>query len=75
MYNDVHDAKKAQFNEAMRSGFAFLALTLLVALILRANNHYFAVSFDNFAFIAHRLYRRSYFHFEILPPAERLGGF
>ena len=36
--------------------FKKLALTLLVALVLGTNNHYFAVSFDNFAFIAHRFY-------------------
>ena len=39
-----------------------LTLALLVALILRANYHYFAVSFDNLAFVAHRFYGRSDFH-------------
>ena len=43
-----------------------LSLTLFMALVFRADNHYFAVSFVNFAFIAHRLYRRSDFHKKIL---------
>lgn len=38
------------------------ALLLLVLRIL-ANNHYFAFSLDYFAFLAHRLYGSSYFHF------------
>jgi hypothetical protein len=33
-----------------------LALTLLVALVFGANYHYFTVSFDNFALVAHGLY-------------------
>lgn len=33
-----------------------LALALFVALVLGTDNHNLAVSFDNFAFIAHRLY-------------------
>ena len=33
-----------------------------MALALGADNHYSAVSFDNFALIAHRFYRRSDFH-------------
>jgi len=41
----------------------FLALSLFVALALGANYHYSTVSFDYFALIAHRLYRRSYFHY------------
>lgn len=39
-----------------------LALTLFMALVFTTNNHYFSVSLDYFAFIAHRLYRRSDFH-------------
>ena len=39
-----------------------LTLSLLVALALGADNHYSTVSFDNFALIAHRFYRRSDFH-------------
>ena len=35
---------------------------MLVALALGADDHYSTVSFDNFALIAHRFYRRSYFH-------------
>jgi len=33
-----------------------------MALALGTDNHYSAVSFDNFALIAHRFYRRSNFH-------------
>lgn len=33
-----------------------------MALVFTTNNHYFSVSLDYFAFIAHRLYRRSDFH-------------
>jgi hypothetical protein len=33
-----------------------LALSLFVALVLGTNNHNFAVSLDNFAFVAHRLH-------------------
>ena len=40
----------------------FLALSLFMALALGANYHNSTVSFDNFALIAHRFYRRSYFH-------------
>ena len=40
----------------------FLALSLLMALTFWANYHNSAISFDNFALIAHRFYRRSYFH-------------
>ena len=42
--------------------FIKLALSLLVALVLGTNNHYSTVSFNNFALIAHRFYRRSNFH-------------
>lgn len=42
--------------------FGKLALTLLMALVLGANHHHFAVSFDDFALVAHGLYRRSDFH-------------
>ena len=41
----------------------FLALSLFMALALGTNYHYSAVSFDYFALIAHRFYRRSNFHF------------
>ena len=42
---------------------AFLsALSLFVALVLGTDYHDPAVSLDDFAFIAHRLYRRSNFH-------------
>ena len=34
-----------------------------MALALGADYHYSAVSFDNFALVAHRFYRRSNFHF------------
>ena len=33
-----------------------LTLSLLMALVLGADDHYFAVSFDNFALVAHGLY-------------------
>ncbi len=39
-----------------------LALSLLVVFVLGTDNHDFAVSFNNFALIAHRFYRRSDFH-------------
>ena len=42
--------------------FIKLALSLLMALALGADNHYSTVSFNNFALIAHRFYRRSNFH-------------
>ena len=41
------------------------ALTLLMLGIF-ADNHYPAFSLDNLALVAHRLDRRSYFHFIIL---------
>ena len=40
-----------------------LTLSLLVALVLGTDNHNFAVSFNYFALVAHRLYGRSNFHF------------
>ena len=39
-----------------------LTLTLFVALVFGTDNHNFAVSFNNFALVAHRFYRGSYFH-------------
>ena len=39
-----------------------LSLPLFVTGILAANDHNFAVTADNFAFVAHRFDRRSYFH-------------
>ena len=54
---------------AFRRGFSTpalrSALSLFVALALGANHHHSAVSLDHFALIAHRFYRRSYFHFFI----------
>ena len=44
----------------------FLALSLFMALTFWTNYHNSAVSFDNFALIAHRFYRRSDFHFFFL---------
>lgn len=35
---------------------------MLVALVLGTDNHYLAVSFNYLALVAHRFYRRSYFH-------------
>ena len=43
-----------------------LALSLLMALVLGTDNHNLAVSFNYLAFVAHRLYRRSDFHFTFL---------
>ncbi len=40
----------------------FLALSLLMALVFGTNYHNFSVSLNDFALIAHRLYRRSDFH-------------
>lgn len=42
------------------------ALSLLVALVGRADHHDLALSFDHLAFIAHGLYARSNFHFDFL---------
>ena len=42
-----------------------LALSLLMAFVLGTDNHNLAVSLNYLAFIAHRLYRRSNFHFSI----------
>ena len=44
----------------------FLALSLLMALVFGTNYHNFSVSFNDFAFVAHRLYGRSDFHFFFL---------
>jgi len=43
--------------------FFTLTLSLFVVGVFRANYHNSAVSFDNFAFVAHWFYRRSDFHF------------
>ena len=51
--------QKIVFMLAVREG---LALSLLVVFVLGTDNHDFAVSFNNFALIAHRFYRRSDFH-------------
>ena len=40
----------------------FLTLSLLVALIFRADDHHFSVSLDDLALIAHGLDGRTYFH-------------
>ncbi len=42
--------------------YGFLALSLFMALTLGADYHNSAVSFDYFALVAHRFYRRSDFH-------------
>ena len=42
------------------------ALPLLMFLVLGADDHYLSVTLDYSAFVAHRLYRRSYFHVFIL---------
>jgi hypothetical protein len=49
---------------ATRTGGAIcpLALTLFVVCVLRAYYHNLAVALNDLAFIAHRLYGRSYFH-------------
>ena len=47
--------------------FSHSALSLLVALVLGTDDHDFAVSLDDFALVAHRFDRRSYFHFFIPP--------
>lgn len=41
---------------------SFLTLSLLVLGILGADDHHFAVSFDDLALVAHGLYGSSYFH-------------
>ena len=43
-----------------------LSLSLLVFGVF-ANDHDFALAFDNLAFLAHGLYRRSYFHVSVPP--------
>lgn len=50
-----------------------LALSLFVALILRANAHNFAFTSNDLAVFAHRLNRRSYFH-NLIPPINFLRG-
>ena len=40
----------------------FSALSLLMALVFGTNYHYFSVSFDYFALVAHRFYGRTNFH-------------
>ena len=45
-----------------------------MALVLGADYHDFAVPSDNFALVAHRFYRRSYFHFLIPPKFLRPVG-
>jgi hypothetical protein len=42
-----------------------LTLTLLVALVLAANDHNPTVSLNDTALVTHFFYRRSYFHFFI----------
>ena len=53
---------------------AVLILSTLFLLVLRifADNHYLAVSLDDFALFADRFYRSSYFHFNssLLSAAE-----
>ena len=44
----------------------FSALALFMALVFGADDHNFAVPFDDFAFVAHGFDRRSDFH--IVPP-------
>ena len=43
-----------------------LALSLLMALVFRANNHNFSVSLDDLALVAHGLDGRTYFHSGVL---------
>lgn len=57
--------RKRLFSFALAGGYG-LTLSLFVAFVFRTNNHYFSVSFDNFALVAHRFNRRSYFHFRYL---------
>ena len=57
VYTDTYTTEtKRKRDEVLRRTDVFLSLALLMALILRAYNHYFAVSFNDFALIAHRLY-------------------
>lgn len=44
----------------------FSALSLLMTLVFGTNYHYFSVSLDYLALIAHGFYGRSDFHFEFL---------
>ena len=50
-------AKSARKNE-----YSLLTLALLVVGILRADNHYLAMTLDDSASVAHGLYGSSYFH-------------
>ena len=57
----------ADLREASRTYIMCCLALALFMLRVFANNHYATVSLDNFALVAHWLYRCSYFHF-ILPP-------
>ena len=56
----------------LKSPIEFLALLLLVLRVL-ADNHNLALTADDLALLADRLYRRSYLH-DILPPSKFLVG-
>lgn len=49
---------------SMRSGriVFYLTLSLLVVRVFGADHHDLTVSFDDLAFVAHRLYGSTYFH-------------
>lgn len=61
--------KSEPYAKLLRAGtcIPFLALTLFMALVLGADDHDLAVSLNDFALVAHRLDRRSDFHFMIPP--------
>ena len=55
-YKEVRDRDTTQPQRSIAPLIRILTLALLVALVLRTNNHYLSVSLYYFAFIAHRLY-------------------
>ncbi len=60
LYADRARADAKNWNDAAATAheiiFALSALSLFMALVLGANDHDLAVSFDDFAFVAHRFY-------------------
>ena len=55
-YIEVRDRGITQARHSIAPLICVLTLALFVGLVFRTNHHNFAVSFNYFAFIAHRLY-------------------
>ena len=67
MRGNARKRARGAFKKAARS-----ALALFMALVLGTDNHNLAVPFDYLALIAHRLYRRSNFHINLLSLTKNL---